>query len=460
MNASAMHLIPSSPLVDALRALYGTASALNDFIDHHIESLKASKDATIERVGRVLEGAKQGFELGYSVPIAVVAIGQLLLGNPLSAVASAAVTAVSPVAITCAAVGAIWMGWQALTAEERDRILETVKKGLGLSVDVLRAVVTFVITQSRALFNKPQIAVLKELIRTEASAFGRSLAQVTGTMVDAVRERLPRKQPVPRGDEQSLTEVLWCMDRTELELLLRETFGRQRNLDAMELPDLRQLVRKSFSDAAAYSWPWASSPSYPETMGIVAQQLKLPVSSTVDVKDLERAILFKVVELALEKLDEKQKSALVERVGAELKARGVAGQVSFSELLAFVKTGGIDLGMTVGGLALAGPGIYGVVGLNFLQFVVLKGIILSGGYLAAGSALLGMGSGGLALAIAGWAGPVGAGLAFLYTAYSVAGPAFRKLVPAVCVIAAKRLEVSVESAVPEAANLQAPQSSN
>lgn len=457
MTAKAMHLIPSSPLVDALRALYGTASALNDFIDQHIESLKASKDSTIERVGRVLEGAKQGFELGYSAPIAVVAIGQLLLGNPLSAVASAATMAVSPVAITCAAVGAIWMGWQALTSEERDRILETVKTGLGLSVDVLRAVVAFVIAQSRALFNKPQVAVLKELIRTEASAFGRSLAQVTGSMVEAVRERLPRKQPIPRGDEQSLTEVLWCMDRAELELLLRETFGRQRNLDAMELPDLRQLVRKSFSDAAAYSWPWASSPSYLETMGIVAQQLKLPVSNTVDVKDLERAILFKVVELALEKLDEKQKSELVDRVGVELKARGVAGKMSFSELLAFVKTGGIDLGMTVGGLALAGPGLYGVVGLNFLQFVVLKGIVFSSGYLAAGSALLGMGSGGLALAIAGWAGPVGAGLAFLYTAHSIAGPAFRKLVPAVCVIAAKRLEASVENAAPGVANVQAPQ---
>lgn len=85
-----------------------------------------------------------------------------------------------------------------------------------------------------------------------------------------------------------------------------------------------------------------------------------------------------------------------------------------------------------------------MIGLNFLQFVVLKGIILSSGYFAAGGALMGFGTGGLMLAIAGWAGPVGAGLAFIYTAYSMAGPAYRKLVPGVCMIAAKRLEFDTD----------------
>lgn len=54
---------------------------------------------------------------------------------------------------------------------------------------------------------------------------------------------------------------------------------------------------------------------------------------------------------------------------------------------------------------------------------------------------MGLGAGGLMLAVAGWAGPLGAGFAFLYTAYSMAGPAYRKLVPAVCMVAAKRLEI-------------------
>ena len=117
--------------------------------------------------------------------------------------------------------------------------------------------------------------------------------------------------------------------------------------------------------------------------------------------------------------------------------------MAFKEVLTFAKTGVIDIGGSVGGLVLSAPGLYGMVGLNFLQFVVLKGIVMSSGYLAGGAAFMGFGAGGLMLAIAGWAGPVGAGFAFLYSAYSMAGPAYRKLVPAVCMIAAKRLEIGV-----------------
>ncbi len=92
-------------------------------------------------------------------------------------------------------------------------------------------------------------------------------------------------------------------------------------------------------------------------------------------------------------------------------------------------------------MMMAAPGLTGAIGLNALQFIVLKGIILSSGYLAAGGALLGFGVGGAMLAVAGAAGPIGLGLGLLYTAYSLSGPAFRKLIPAICVIAAKRVEL-------------------
>jgi uncharacterized protein YaaW (UPF0174 family) len=232
------------------------------------------------------------------------------------------------------------------------------------------------------------------------------------------------------------------MEREELTGMLRDTFGRSRNLGELELPELRRLVVRSFSDAAAHSWPWAERPTYPETVALAAKQLKLPTSSKAHVRELERMILFKVVELSLERLTDAQKADLVERVEGELKARGIEQRLVFREISSFVKTGGVDIGGTLGGLVLAGPGTYGVIGLNFLQFVVLKGIILSSGYFAGGAALMGFGSGGLMLAIAGWAGPVGAGLAFPYAAYSMAGPAYREIVPAVCMIAAKRLELS------------------
>jgi hypothetical protein len=234
------------------------------------------------------------------------------------------------------------------------------------------------------------------------------------------------------------------MEREELVRLLGVPFGRTQDLDGLELPDLRRLVERSFSDAASYSWPWASRPSYPEMVALVAAQLKLASSTKFDVRELERVILFKVVELSLEKLKAEDQADIVRRVEGELRDRGIGQRVAFQEIFAFVKTGGLDFGGTFGGLVFAGPGLYGLAGLNFLQFVVLKGIILSSGYLAAGGALMGFGTGGLMLAVAGWAGPVGAGLAAAFAAYSLAGPAYRKLVPAVCMVAAKRLELNVQ----------------
>lgn len=435
------HKIPSSPLIDALRSLYGTAASLGKFMVSHIAALRASDDATISSTGKLLAEARKGFKVGYSAPIAVVAVGQLLLGNPLTAVVSAAGMAVNPVAITCAAVGAVWMGWRALKPREQADILENVRIGLGLTITVVTSVVEFAVRQAQALFGKPQVAALRDMVRTEAATFGRTLAQVTGSAVDAVLDLLPRSPATPQGDDQSLTEVLWNMDGAELMGMLRDTFGK-RHLDKMELPALRRLVVQSLSNAAAYSWPWAATPTYPETVALVAKQLKLPSSARVHVRELERVILFKVVELSLDKLDDDQKADLLKSVEGQLQARGIDQRVAFNEIVSFVKTGGVDIGGTLGGLVLAGPGMYGVIGLNFLQFVILKGIILSSGYFAGGAAVVGFGTGGLMLAMAGWAGPVGAGLAFLYTAYTIAGPAYRKLVPAVCMIAAKRLELS------------------
>jgi hypothetical protein len=303
-------------------------------------------------------------------------------------------------------------------------------------------VIDFVIKQSQALFHKPQVAALREMIRTEAAEFGRTLAQVTGRAIDAVIERLPRKPATPQGDNQSLTEVLAAMDRREVVEMLSNTFGHKEDLEKIDLPVLRSLAEQSLAEAASYSWPWATPPSYPETVALVAKRLGLPSSARAHVRDLERMVLFKVVDLSLEKLDDTQKADVVRRVEGELRSRGIDKRVGFGEIVSFVKTGGVDIGGTLRGLVLAGPGLYGAIGLNFLQFVVLKGVVMSSGYLAGGAAILGIGTPGLVLAMAGWAGPVGAGLAVVFTAHSISGPAFRKLVPAVCLIVAKRLELS------------------
>ena len=70
-------------------------------------------------------------------------------------------------------------------------------------------------------------------------------------------------------------------------------------------------------DAAAHSLPWAERPDYPDVVAMVAKQLNLPTPSGVHVRELERVILFKVLEASLEKLDDQQKAALTEGVQRE-----------------------------------------------------------------------------------------------------------------------------------------------
>jgi len=111
-----------NPITAAIAALYSAANGINDFINSHIEVLKCSENPTIASTGRVLEAAKFGFGLGYLSSVAIMAVGQLILGNNLvfgagsvaSMLGSAAVLS-NPIAMTCGAVGAIYYGWNALT---------------------------------------------------------------------------------------------------------------------------------------------------------------------------------------------------------------------------------------------------------------------------------------------------------------------------------------------------------
>ena len=99
-----------SAIAQAIKALYGMAVEINDFLDKHIEEMKGSDNPTISRTGRVLEMAKYGFGIGYISSVTIIAVGQLLLGNTLGAVTTVASAAVlsNPIAMTCAAIGAIY----------------------------------------------------------------------------------------------------------------------------------------------------------------------------------------------------------------------------------------------------------------------------------------------------------------------------------------------------------------
>jgi uncharacterized protein YaaW (UPF0174 family) len=187
---------------------------------------------------------------------------------------------------------------------------------------------------------------------------------------------------------------------------------------------------------------WKELPPYDEVVRLVAKRIHVSESTKAEVPDVERAILFKIVDLSIRKMTDEETQKLTKQVEAELAARGVKRKVTLSEVRKFISfaegelvTGAVSLAGSAGGFAGT------VIGVNGLQMIVLKGIIATSGYMSAGGALLGLGAGGTMMTIAGAAGPIALVLGTLYASYSLTGPAFRKLIPCICVIAAKRIEI-------------------
>lgn len=186
--AAAATGVTLTAMAKAILNLYGVASDINDFINEHIDKMKNSDNSTIARTGRVIEGAKFGFGIGYIVPVAIIAVGQLILGNQFAAVGAVASAAAlsNPVAMTCAAVGAIFYGWNALSSREQNEILERLQEGLDLGVELLKSIITFVISKTKELLSAENIKEMKRFISEAANAFGKSLADVTGAIKDRV----------------------------------------------------------------------------------------------------------------------------------------------------------------------------------------------------------------------------------------------------------------------------------
>lgn len=164
----------------AIQALYGIAGDLNDFFDRHIAAMRESDNPMIERTGRVLEAAKFGFGLGYMSSVIVVAIGQLLLGNQLAAMGTLATAAVlaNPIAMTCAAVGAIYYGWSALSDSEQREILRKVCDGLNVGAELIKAVIGFVFQSAKDLMGNSVLKDLAASVSGAAAQFGRTLAEI------------------------------------------------------------------------------------------------------------------------------------------------------------------------------------------------------------------------------------------------------------------------------------------
>lgn len=177
-----------SAMARAIKTLYGIAEDINDFLDDHIKDMKGSDNPTISRTGRILEMAKLGFGIGYITPVVVISVGQLLLGNTLSAVmtVATAATLTNPVAMTCAAIGAIYYGWGALSDTEREEMLDKLSAGLEVGMELIKSIVRFVVDKTKELLNSKNIEEIKKYIGSAAAVFGKSLSDVTHKFTDVV----------------------------------------------------------------------------------------------------------------------------------------------------------------------------------------------------------------------------------------------------------------------------------
>lgn len=178
--------VPSNPIVQAIKVLYGVTSDINSFIDEHLDKLKNHANETISATGRVLESAKAGFGIGYITPLVLTATGQFLLGNTLSAVSTVAsgLAFTNPLAMTCAAVGAIYYGWQALTEDEKNAILDRLTKAFEVGAELIKSMIAYVISSLGSMLSTEKIAEFKNFIATAAENFGKTLSDITRDIKD------------------------------------------------------------------------------------------------------------------------------------------------------------------------------------------------------------------------------------------------------------------------------------
>lgn len=210
-----------SGMAQAIGGLYGVVGEVSIWMDKHIQDMQASDNVTISRTGKVLEGAKYGFGLGYIAPITVIAVGQFLLGNTLAAAATigTAATLTNPIAMTCAAVGAIYFGWNALPDDERADALDKLSKGLEIGIELIKSIIRYVIDGLSNLMNSKHLAEFKEFISEGAKRFGKTLYDVTHEVTDklsqlwsgasaSVSETLERSKETIKESSESMIQSM------------------------------------------------------------------------------------------------------------------------------------------------------------------------------------------------------------------------------------------------------------
>lgn len=163
-------------------------AALNMFFADHIAHLKASDIELVQQTGLILDGATSGFGIGYVASTAVISAGQLMLGNTLDAAVTIGTAAAfsNPAAATCAAIGAVYYGYHALSDEQRAAFLEKLENGLDIGRELIKSVIAYVENALTKILNSDLMKSLRSYVSEYASMFGRSLADITRSVSDRV----------------------------------------------------------------------------------------------------------------------------------------------------------------------------------------------------------------------------------------------------------------------------------
>jgi hypothetical protein len=90
--------------------------------------------------------------------------------------------------MTCAAIGAIYYGWAALSDQERNDILDKISVGMQIGIEFIRSIINFVTAKTKEVLSSRQLAEIKEFIRGAAATFGMKLGDVTRAVADRVAD--------------------------------------------------------------------------------------------------------------------------------------------------------------------------------------------------------------------------------------------------------------------------------
>jgi uncharacterized protein YaaW (UPF0174 family) len=453
-------------MAKAIQSLYGMAVGINEYLDKHIEDMKGSDNPTISRTGRVLGMAKLGFGIGYITPVVIISVGQFLLGNTLAAVTTVATAATltNPVAMTCAAIGAIYYGWSALSDVERNQILGKLSEGLEVGVELIKSMVRFVTDMMNEFSNSQNFKEIKIYIGSAAQLFGKTLAEVTHKTIDRFG-KIVDVFGVPNDgrNDDVLIKRLRKLKVNDLRTIL--TGGLrvdEKAVSTLKKDKLVLLCSKELRAAAGSTtknrFRGDHDLPYKQILIDVADKLSLghtPLSWT-DYKlsdghnesDIEDAIASRFEDLAKEwwaKLSDTAKDEFVKGINDVMGGGTEVREVLNSDVVGtFVKQQAVETiiqaGVMHGLTTVASGGVLGALGATVVSqigwAILLQTVGWMGGMKIAIFGIAGHGALGAAVTGLGSAA-IGGALSIPGLLWLVDAPAYRKTIPAVVMLIAR-----------------------